>query len=187
MSSPPLRAHSTSYCTTIYHELTTTTIVSEGIRRTIRASESPQSGYILGSSGPARTDRCGCKVLLISRFQVRVLGGSLPFSLQIVEKLRSSSFTLELFDASLTLTDSSLLGELADIDSRVRSELAGQPRPSTPLCSETWYSSSVCGPSHRSLHLQTLVYPSSRVKCNTTRLLTRLRLLIVVRHPRRST
>jgi hypothetical protein len=34
--------------TTIYHELTTTTIVSQGIRRTIRASESPQCGYILG-------------------------------------------------------------------------------------------------------------------------------------------
>jgi hypothetical protein len=66
-----------SLTTTIYHELTTTTIVSQGIRRTIRASESPQSGYILGRSGPARTHRCGCKVLLISRFQVRVLGGSL--------------------------------------------------------------------------------------------------------------
>ena len=63
--------------TMIYHERTTTTIVSQGIRRTIRASEGPQSGYILGSSGPARTDRCGRKVLLISRFQVRVLGGSL--------------------------------------------------------------------------------------------------------------
>jgi hypothetical protein len=68
-------------CTTIYHELTTTTIVSQGIRRTIRASESPHSGYILGSSGPARTDQCGCKVLLISRFQVRVLGGSLLYSI----------------------------------------------------------------------------------------------------------
>ena len=33
--------------TTIYHELTTTTILSQGIRRTIRASESPQSAYIL--------------------------------------------------------------------------------------------------------------------------------------------
>jgi hypothetical protein len=75
-----------SLTTTIYHELTTTTIVSQGIRRTIRASESPQSGYILGRSGPARTHRCGCKVLLISRFQVRVLGGSLSFSLQIPEK-----------------------------------------------------------------------------------------------------
>jgi hypothetical protein len=72
--------------TTIYHELTTTTIVSQGIRRTIGASESPQSGYILGSSGPARTDRCGCKVLLISRFQVRVLGGSLLNPLQIAGK-----------------------------------------------------------------------------------------------------
>ena len=63
---------------TDYHGLTTTTIVSQGIRQTIRASESAQSGYILGSSGPARTDLCWCKVLLISRFQVRVLGGSLP-------------------------------------------------------------------------------------------------------------
>jgi hypothetical protein len=70
-SHPPLPRFTT--------ELTTTTIVSKGISRTIRASESPQSGYILGSSGPARTDRCGCKVLLISRFQVRVLGGSLSF------------------------------------------------------------------------------------------------------------
>ena len=74
--------------TTIYHELTTTTIVSQGIRRTIRASESPQSGYILGSSGPARPDRC--KVLLVSRSQVRVLGGSLSFFLQIVGKSKSS-------------------------------------------------------------------------------------------------
>src|SRR5215211_4277321 len=77
------------YSTTIYHELTTTTIVSQGIRRTIRASESPQSGYIMGSSGPARTDRCGRKVLLISRFQVRVLGGSLPNSLQNSRKVKS--------------------------------------------------------------------------------------------------
>jgi hypothetical protein len=63
--------------TTIYHELTTTTIVSQSIRRTIRASESPQSGYILGQPGSIWTPRSGCKVLLISGFQVRVLGGSL--------------------------------------------------------------------------------------------------------------
>jgi hypothetical protein len=31
-----------------YHDRTTTTIVSWGIRRTIRASESPQSGYMCG-------------------------------------------------------------------------------------------------------------------------------------------
>jgi hypothetical protein len=74
---------------TDYHEFTTTTIVSQGIRRTIRASESPQSDYILDSSGPARTDRCGCKVLLISRFQVRVLGGSLLSFLQNAGKLRA--------------------------------------------------------------------------------------------------
>jgi hypothetical protein len=65
--------------TPIYHELTTTTIVSQGIRRTIRTSESPQSGYILGRPGPIWTARSGCKILLISRFQVRVLGGSLIF------------------------------------------------------------------------------------------------------------
>src|SRR5215210_766036 len=69
--------------TTIYHELTTTTIVSCCIRRTIRASESPQSGYILGRPGSIWTPRSGCKVLLISRFQVRVLGGSLEKSLDL--------------------------------------------------------------------------------------------------------
>src|SRR5829696_3281786 len=67
-----------------YHELTTTTIVSQSIRRTIRAFESPQSGYFLGRPGSIWTARSGCKVLLISRFQVRVLGGSLKKYLQIV-------------------------------------------------------------------------------------------------------
>src|ERR687897_2929314 len=72
--------------TTTYHELTTTTIVSQSIRRTIRAFESPQSGYFLGRPGSIWTARSGCKVLLISRFQVRVLGGSLLNPLQMVGK-----------------------------------------------------------------------------------------------------
>src|ERR671920_193053 len=45
--------------------------------------------------------------LLISRFQVRVLGGSLEKSLQIVGNARSSGVALEFFDTSLTLTGSS--------------------------------------------------------------------------------
>jgi hypothetical protein len=45
--------------------------------------------------------------LLISRFQVRVLGGSPPFLLQMPGKWRNLQEYTRAFDTSLTLTDSS--------------------------------------------------------------------------------
>src|SRR5215212_4204641 len=48
------------------------------------------------------------KRLLISRFQVRVLGGSLLKCLQIAGKRESPAELTGAFDTSLTLTDSSL-------------------------------------------------------------------------------
>ena len=110
--------------TTIYHELTTTTIVSQGIRRTIRASESPQSGYSLGSSGPAGTDRCGCKVLLISRFQVRVLGGSLEKECVLQEKRDDARSPRWSVWGLFTATGSILPFGLTPQDRRARQEAA---------------------------------------------------------------
>jgi hypothetical protein len=61
----------------------------------------------MGFCGPARTDRCGRNVLLISRFQVRVLGGSLLNFLQMPGKWRNLEAYTRALDTSLTLTDSS--------------------------------------------------------------------------------
>ena len=47
------------------------------------------------------------EMLLISRFQVRVLGGSPPFLLQMPGKWRNLEEYTRAFDTSLTLTDSS--------------------------------------------------------------------------------
>jgi hypothetical protein len=74
------------YCTTLYHDLTTTTPAPESTHRSNRSSKTAISRPKLALSDPTRISLGGRKVLLISRFQVRVLGGSLGKSLVLQVK-----------------------------------------------------------------------------------------------------